>query len=129
MLSQAEIWATGPITYETMTHVISTDLESETVCTFIAQVLDRYEDLLDTVVVECTIKGNFKRFNEFQNDCTTLQHNNITVMCNAASSSQVLPVVCEHNGGQCQCSCSPGFEGLTENHIDGNICELNLWLH
>ena len=42
--------------YRSMTHVISTDLESETVCTFIAQVLDRYEDLLDTVVAECTIK-------------------------------------------------------------------------
>ncbi len=40
-----------------MTHVISTDLESETTCTFTAHVLDRFEDPLDTVTANCTIGG------------------------------------------------------------------------
>ncbi|XP_064382269.1 uncharacterized protein LOC135331138 isoform X2 [Halichondria panicea] len=84
--------------YRSMTHAISMDLETGTVCTFIACIKSRFEEYMDTVNDTCTI--------------------------GAPTALPVLPAICKRTGSeQCQCSCSPGFEGIADSSIDGNTCE------
>ncbi|XP_064382271.1 uncharacterized protein LOC135331140 [Halichondria panicea] len=80
-----------------MTHVISTDLAPGTVCTFTANVLNRFQHQVETSTTSCTV--------------------------GAPTAPAVLPAECIFANEQCQCSCSPGFEGIANNSIDGNACK------
>ncbi len=101
-----------------MIHVISMDLAPGTVCTFTARMLDRFQNLQDTNTISCTVGGT----------CMCVLYETRTISSSHSHTAQtaptVLPAECTFANEQCQCSCSPGFEGIANNSIDGNTCEL-----